>query len=281
MKIARIEADSSIYLARIEKSGNAVLLREESRHPAADVLREALAAGTRLDGDGPVQLPGSFRLLAPVSNPSKFIGVGLNYHDHAEEGGNPVPDRPIIFHKGTNSIIGPTDPIRIDPTVTSQVDFEVELAMVIGRETGPFVPPAAGSILGYTVCNDVTARDAQFSDVQWPRSKSFDTFGPLGPVIVTADSIDPGSLTLWSDVSGVRMQNGTTANLIFTPEQVFTYLAQFMTFEPGDVITTGTPAGVGFARTPPRFLAIGDIVEVHVDGIGSCVNRVMAIDRPS
>jgi 2-keto-4-pentenoate hydratase/2-oxohepta-3-ene-1,7-dioic acid hydratase in catechol pathway len=281
VKIARVQADGSIYLARIERSGNAVLLREESHHPAADVLREMLAAGPGFDADGPVQSPGSFRLLAPVANPSKFIGVGLNYHDHAEEGGNPVPDRPIIFLKGTNSIIGPTDPIRIDTTVTSQVDFEVELAIVIGRETGPLVPPTSESILGYTVCNDVTARDAQFSDIQWPRSKSFDTFGPLGPCIVTADSIDPGSLALWSEVSGVRMQNGTTANLIFTPDQVVAYLAQFMTFKPGDVITTGTPAGVGFARTPPRFLSIGDTVEVHVDGIGSCVNLVTVMDRPN
>jgi len=275
MSLARVRVDSSVYLARIEESGRCVLLQRESAHPAADALREAISAGVRFDGEGIGVAEAGYRLLAPMRNPSKFFGVGLNYHDHAREGGFEAPERPLFFLKTPNTIIGPADPIRFNSEATAEVDCEVELAIVIGRSlSGGDVEDARNAILGYTVCDDVTARDVQFSDVQWPRSKCFDTFAPLGPWIVTADSIDPSALRLWSEVSGERLQDGNTADLVFGPLELVTYLARSTTLEPGDVITTGTPAGVGFARTPPRFLRDGDLVEVHVDGIGSCINPV-------
>ena len=274
MRIARVGVDDSVHLARIDEGGHAVLLHEESHHPAADAFREAIAAGVPLDGGG-VGVTRDYRLLAPITNPSKFFGVGLNYHDHAREGGFEIPDKPIFFLKTPNAIIGPTDHIRFDSDVTTEVDFEVELAIVIGRSvSGGGASAARNAIFGYTVCNDVTARDAQFSDGQWPRSKCFDTFAPLGPWIVTADSIDTSSLRLRSVVSGERMQDGNTSDLVFGPVEIITYLARSITLEPGDVITTGTPAGVGFTRNPPRFLEDGDVVEVRVDGIGSCANPV-------
>lgn len=276
MRIARVEVEGSRFLARLEANG-AVLLHRESDSPGSDALREAFFAGLALDGHGERVSEGDYKLLSPVTNPSKFLGVGLNYHDHAKEGGNEPPDTPTFFLKGRNSIIGPTDEIRYNPQVTTKADFEVELAFVIGRTVSPSTPPPDGAIFGFTTCNDVTARDAQFSDLQWSRSKSFDTFGPLGPWIVTVDSIDPSGLDLWSEVSGKRMQSGNTSNMVFTPDEILAYAARSMTLEPGDVITTGTPAGVGFARKPPRYLSDGDIVEVHVEGIGSCVNPVSAV----
>ncbi len=278
MKIGRIDVAGSVYLARVNNDGSAVLLHKESGHPAADALREALAVGIGLDGEGIGIANAGYRLLAPVRNPSKFFGVGLNYHNHAREGGFETPDKPIFFVKTTNTIIGPTDHIRFDSSTTTQVDFEVELVLVVGRSfSGGDITRARDSILGYTVCNDVTARDAQFSDGQWPRSKCFDSFAPLGPWIVTADSIDPGSLRLWSKVSGESMQDGNTNDLVFGPAEIVAYLGRSTTLEPGDLITTGTPAGVGFARTPPRFLVNGDVVEVHVEGIGSCTNPVLEV----
>ena len=277
MRIARVEIGNIRYLARLEQDDGAVLIHRESNHPGADAFRESLQAGLALDADGEVAEVGTYRLLAPLANPSKFLGVGLNYHDHAREGGHETPKTPTFFSKGPNSIIGPHDEIRYDPGVSSQVDFEVELAFVIGSRVTPSSPISDDAIFGFTTCNDVTARDAQFSDIQWTRSKSFDTFGPLGPWIVTADSINPTGLDLWSEVSGERMQVGNTSDMVFSPREILAYTARSMTLEPGDLITTGTPAGVGFARIPPRYLSEGDLVEVHVDGIGSCINRVSAI----
>lgn len=280
MKIARVEVDGAAHLARIEDSGAAVLIHQESSHPAADALREALAEGKSLDEVGKPVPKGDYRLLSPVRNPSKFFGVGLNYRDHAREGGFDVPDRPIFFLKTPNAIVGPGEQVLIRPETTTEVDFEVELALVIGRELSTGDPDEAEqAILGYVVCNDITARDAQFSDQQWPRSKSFDTFGPLGPWIITPDEFDPIGRRLWCDVSGERMQDGTTADLVFTPAEVVSYLARSITLVPGDVITTGTPAGVGFARKPPRFLHHEDWVEAHVDGIGTLRNEVSILGK--
>lgn len=276
MRIARISVAGRVALARIEEDGKAVALHWESTHPSADALREALSAGINLAGNG--EEVDDYRLLAPSRYPAKYFGVGLNYRDHAQEGGHDVPDRPTVFVKTPNTIVGPDDPIRYDAGVTDQVDFEVELVLVVGRRIGPNDRESATKcILGYTVGNDVTARDAQFSDGQWSRSKCFDTFGPLGPWIVTADSVDPLALTLWTELNGDRVQEGHTNDLVFAPDQILAYLARSITFEPGDLITTGTPAGVGFAHDPPRFLGHGDVVTVGIEGIGTVANPVVSI----
>ena len=278
MRLARLSLDHAVYLARLEDD-TAVLLHQESTHPAADALREALLASVDLEGQGLGQVEAGYRLLAPVRNPSKFFGVGLNYADHAREGGHEAPENPVFFLKTPNTIIGPGEPIRFDPEVTDAVDYEVELVVIIGRTVSPGDEIERPSILGYTVGNDVTARDAQLADVQWPRSKCYDTFAPLGPWIVSADDFNATGQRLWCDVSGERMQDSFTSNLVFDPEELVRYLSRSITLEPGDLITTGTPAGVGFARTPPRFLRDGDYVEVGIDGIGTLANPVIARSR--
>lgn len=167
MRIARVEIDGIVYLARVQSEERVVLLHQESAHPAADALREGLARAVDLQGEGIGQAGAGYRLLAPLRNPSKFFGVGLNYEDHARESGQPIPDKPTFFLETPNATVGPEEPIRFDPDVTDAVDFEVELALVIER-TVPAgdVKHPNDAILGYTVCNDVTARDAQLSDVQ-------------------------------------------------------------------------------------------------------------------
>jgi 2-keto-4-pentenoate hydratase/2-oxohepta-3-ene-1,7-dioic acid hydratase in catechol pathway len=274
MKIGRALIDGAVQLVRIEED-EAVLLYRESDHPAADALREALAACVHLDGDGARRPFRDIQLLSPISNPSKFLGVGLNYREHALEAGLEVPERPTLFVKTTNTIIGPTDDIVYRATTSDRVDYEVELAIVIGtRATCVDVDDADSVILGYTVCNDVTARDVQISDGQWVRGKSFDTFAPLGPVIVTADELGSGPLQLRTTLNGDVVQNGSTDDMIFNPCEIVSYVSACITLVPGDLITTGTPAGVGFARTPPLLLRDGDRVTVEIQGIGACHNHV-------
>ena len=274
MRLGRATIDGKTHLVRVEDVEVVALLRE-SDHPAADVLREALAAGIDLDGPGERRHVGDAILLAPVRNPSKFLGVGLNYREHARESGIDIPEKPTLFVKTPNTIIGPCDDIVFRVESTKAVDFEVELAIVIGsRARNVSVAEAPSVILGYTVCNDVTARDAQFSDSQWVRAKSFDTFAPLGPVIVTADELGVQPLHLETVLNGNVVQAGCTDDMIFDPAQIVSFVSSCITLEPGDVITTGTPPGVGFARTPPLFLQHDDLISVAVGGIGVCVNRV-------
>jgi 2-keto-4-pentenoate hydratase/2-oxohepta-3-ene-1,7-dioic acid hydratase in catechol pathway len=274
MKLGRAALGAETWLVRIEGGGVVPLLRE-SRHPAADVLREALAADVDLRSEAPRRRLDDVALRAPVANPSKFLGVGLNYRAHARESAMAVPERPILFAKTSNAIVGPTDDIIVRAESSAEVDFEVELAVVIGtRARNVSVEEALSVVLGFTVCNDVTARDAQFSDGQWVRSKSFDTFAPLGPWIVTLDEIGTAPVRLRTVLNGLEMQDGSTDDMIFDPARLVSYISSCMTLEPGDVITTGTPPGVGFARTPPLFLQHGDVVSVEVAGIGACVNHV-------
>jgi 2-keto-4-pentenoate hydratase/2-oxohepta-3-ene-1,7-dioic acid hydratase in catechol pathway len=269
-----------VFLARIEDSTSgpvARLLRRESGHPAGDALREALADGADLAEAGePVPLA-DVRLLAPVRAPSKIIAVGLNYRMHAEEGGEEVPAAPLLFVKTPNSLVGPGDAVVVDPEATRRADYEVELAVVVGRRASRVArADAPGHVLGYTVGNDVSARDAQFSDKQWVRAKGFDTFCPLGPWIVTADEVpDPQDLRLWCEVNGDRLQDDTTANMIFPVAELVEYVSRYMTLEPGDVVLTGTPDGVGFARRPPVYLTAGDTVTAGVEGIGELTNPIV------
>jgi 2-keto-4-pentenoate hydratase/2-oxohepta-3-ene-1,7-dioic acid hydratase in catechol pathway len=216
------------------------------------------------------------RLLAPIARPGKIICVGLNYADHAREQGIEPPDRPIFFLKSNNTIIGPDDPVVIPPN-SEQVDFEAEFAVVIGKVASRVAEPDAMScVAGYMILHDVTARDMQHGDKQWFRGKSCDTFGPIGPWILTRDEVaDPNNLAISCSLNGETMQDSNTSNLIFKIPFLVSYLSQSITLEPGDLISTGTPPGVGVFRTPPIFLKPGDTVSVTVEKLGTLTNPVV------
>jgi 2-keto-4-pentenoate hydratase/2-oxohepta-3-ene-1,7-dioic acid hydratase in catechol pathway len=213
----------------------------------------------------------------PVPRPGKLICVGLNYKDHAAESNMAVPASPVTFSKYVTSVIGPGEAISL-PAVSSQVDYEAELAVVIGRRAKHVaVERAWDHVLGYTNLNDVSARDLQFADGQWQRGKSCDTFAPMGPAIVTRESAgDPHRLRIRLRLNGTTLQDSSTEQLIFGIDHIVSFLSQTVTLEPGDVIATGTPPGVGFARKPPVFLKPGDVVEVEVEGLGVLSNPVEA-----
>src|SRR5579884_4416893 len=215
--------------------------------------------------------------FAPVPRPGKIVCIGLNYHDHANELDLAVPQAPAIFSKFSSCVIAPGEPVLI-PEGSEQLDYEAELAVVIGRRASHVSADRAyDHVLGYTAFNDVTARDFQFSDVQWQRGKSCDTFAPMGPTIVTTDEIpDPHTLAITLTVNGAVMQESNTSEMIFRVPELIVYITRSITLEPGDVIATGTPAGVGYGRKPPVFLAAGDAMEVHIDGIGELGNPIVA-----
>jgi 2-keto-4-pentenoate hydratase/2-oxohepta-3-ene-1,7-dioic acid hydratase in catechol pathway len=215
--------------------------------------------------------------FAPVPRPGKFICIGLNYRDHAAESNMPIPEQPVIFSKFSNCVIAPGEPVVI-PSKSQQVDYEAELAVVIGRHAKNVkASQAYDYVLGYTAVNDVSARDFQFADGQWQRGKSSDTFAPMGQVIVTTDEIpDPHKLSIKLVLNGQTMQDSNTEQLIFGVPALIEFLTESITLEPGDVIATGTPPGVGFARKPPVFLKPGDQMEVLIEGIGGVGNPVVA-----
>src|SRR5437764_4675947 len=217
------------------------------------------------------------RLLAPVPRPGKLIAIGLNYRDHAAESKMPIPERPVVFSKFTTSIIGPDEAVILPPP-SEQVDYEAELAVVIGRRAKNVTRDnALDYVLGYTNINDVSARDFQFADGQWQRGKSCDTFAPMGEAIVTADEIpDPHKLSIKLRLNGKTMQDSNTDQLIFGVPELVAFLSETITLEPGDVIATGTPPGVGFARKPPVFLKHGDVMEVEIENLGTLRSPVIA-----
>jgi 2-keto-4-pentenoate hydratase/2-oxohepta-3-ene-1,7-dioic acid hydratase in catechol pathway len=218
------------------------------------------------------------RLAAPLLKPSKIACVGLNYHDHATEQGVLLPDVPLIFAKFPSAIVGPDDAITWQESVTREVDFEVELAVVVGKRLDDVSPDdALAGVFGYTIANDVSARDLQRADGQFTRAKSLNTFLPLGPIVVTADELgEPGGRRVATRVNGTLMQDSNTDQLIFGVGEVLSFLSRHATLVPGDLVLTGTPAGVGAFRTPPTYLAPGDVVEVEVEGIGVLRNPVAA-----
>lgn len=212
--------------------------------------------------------------FAPIE-PGKVIGVGLNYRSHAIEVGAAIPKNPLLFAKFNSALIGHGATIRVDEAVTKAADWEVELAVIVGRTLSRASRDEAScAIFGYTVANDVTARDIQASDVQWTRSKCADTFGPLGPWIVPPSAIDPTNARLRAFVNGVLMQDGTTSDMIFDVLELLSFCSWNFTLQPGDVILTGTPPGVGGFRTPPIYLRHGDRVDVSVEGVGTLTNWV-------
>jgi 2-keto-4-pentenoate hydratase/2-oxohepta-3-ene-1,7-dioic acid hydratase in catechol pathway len=217
------------------------------------------------------------RLAAPVPRPSKIIGIGLNYRDHAAETGQELPTRPTVFAKFPNSLSGPYDPIVL-PALSQAVDYEGELGVVIGRQAR-FVgeDEALSYVGGYLCVNDVSARDVQNWTSQWSLGKSFDTFAPVGPFLVTAADVpDPQDLEIETRVNGVTVQHSSTANMVFTVAALVSQLSAVMTLEPGDIIATGTPGGIGGAQNPPLFLKDGDVVEVEIERLGGLRNPVVA-----
>ena len=232
----------------------------------------------RLDVDSLALVKGKPRLGVPFVGIGKFIAIGLNYHDHARETGAKAPSEPIVFNKWTTCLSGPFDPIE-QPPHSTRLDWEVELGVVIGRAARCVgVAQALRHVAGYCTLNDVSERQFQLGrGSQWDKGKGCDTFGPVGPWLVTADEVgDPQDLQLTLSVNGQRMQQGTTREMIFGVAQIISYLSHFMTLLPGDLIATGTPAGVGLGMNPPRFLQPGDVVELEVQGLGAQRQQVVA-----
>lgn len=247
-------------------------LAAETRRALADP-----AKARALERDGVVWQTGEVRLLPPVPAPGKILCVGRNYAEHAREGGGAPPEIPIYFGRFPHSLLGPGDPFVL-PTVSKEVDYEGELAAVIGRR-GRDIPEsrALDYVAGYTCFNDISIRDFQRRTTQWMIGKNFDRSGPLGPALVTRDEIpDPQALALTVDVSGERLQEASTGTMIFSVAHLIADVSRALTLEPGDIIATGTPSGVGFARKPPRWLRDGDVVRVSITKLGVLETPVTA-----
>jgi 2-keto-4-pentenoate hydratase/2-oxohepta-3-ene-1,7-dioic acid hydratase in catechol pathway len=272
MKLIRVGTRGAEKPGLIDAQGRA---RDLSGH-VIDIDRvllggNGLAQLAAIDPDHLPLVPPDTRLGPPVTRPGKFIAIGLNYADHARESNLAQPDEPVVFLKATSSIIGPNDPIEI-PRGADKVDWEVELGVVIGRRAKyiPVREQALEHIAGYLCVNDVSERHFQLErGGQWTKGKSHDGFGPLGPWLVTRDEVpDPQALRMWLEVDGRRRQDGMTADMIFPVDEIVRYLSHMMTLEPGDVIATGTPAGVGLGQTPQVYLRPGQRVRLGIDGLG-------------
>jgi 2,4-diketo-3-deoxy-L-fuconate hydrolase len=279
MKLVRYGEAGTEKPGLIDGSGQ---LRDLSAH-IADLDAAAYESGSleRLKQIDPASLPaveGSPRLGAPISRTGHFIAIGLNYADHAREAGLPIPAEPLVFSKAPSSLSGPNDDI-IYPKGASKLDWEVELALIISKKAWQVSEDdALDCVAGYTVCNDVSERAWQIDGTgQWIKGKSAPTFGPLGPVLVTSDEIaDPQNLDLFLDVNGQRRQTGSTSTMIFPVKTLISYLSTIMLLEPGDVVTTGTPPGVGMGMKPQLFLKPGDEVRLGIAGIGEQTQKVVA-----
>jgi 2,4-diketo-3-deoxy-L-fuconate hydrolase len=233
-----------------------------------DRLREAVAERVAAGDTAPFA---GERIGSPIARPHQILCIGLNYRDHAAETGQAVPEEPILFTKSPNSLVGPNDPVR-QPRGSTKLDYEVELGIVIGQRTSYLDSPADAQavIAGYVLVNDVSERAFQIErGGQWSKGKSAETFNPAGPWVATPDEIkDVNALGLWLDVNGERRQTGSTATMVFDPYVIVHHLSQFMVLEPGDLIDTGTPPGVGMGFQPPRYLQPGDVVELGIEGLG-------------
>ena len=270
MKLVRYGARGAEKPGLIDEDGK---LRDLSGH-VADIAGDVLADLSVLAKIDPATLPlvaGNPRLGACVGQTGKFICIGLNYSDHAAESGMAVPPEPVIFAKYTSAICGPDDPILI-PRGSDKTDWEVELAVVIGKKA-KYVSEADAMehVAGYCVCNDVSERAYQIErSGQWSKGKSSDNFGPIGPWLVTRDEVkDHDNLHMWLKVNGETMQDGSSATMVYKIPFLVSYLSQFFTLHPGDVISTGTPPGVGLGMKPPRYLKAGDVVELGIEGLGT------------
>lgn len=270
-RVGLVEDDRIIDLAEIAPElprDMIALIRGDNE--TFQALRRGHARGDRL----PIE---SVRLLAPIPQPPAYLGVGLNYREHAREAGLAIPNAPLIFNKQASCISGPYDDVLL-PRFSQQLDYEGELGIVIGRAARNLSSEqAVAAIVGYVVINDFSVRDWQLSSPTHTLGKSFDTHGPFGPWLSTADEVqDPQNLVITTTVNGETRQNGNTADMIFSCREIVMFLSRFMTLLPGTVITTGTPAGVGFGNRPPAFLHVGDLVAVEISSLGRIANRVIA-----
>ena len=279
MKLVRYGTRGAEKPGLIDAEGR---LRDLSAH-VADIAGPVLADLEALRAIDPASLPlveGNPRYGACVGGIGKFICIGLNYSDHASESGMAVPPEPVIFAKYTSAVCGPNDDIII-PRGSVKTDWEVELAFVIGKP-GKYIAEADAMdhVAGFFVCNDVSERSFQAERAgQWSKGKSSDNFGPIGPWLVTRDEVaDPNNLHMWLKVNGQQMQNGSTATMVYQVPFLVSYLSQFFTLHPGDVVSTGTPPGVGLGMKPPRYLKAGDVVELGIEGLGSQRQTCVADD---
>lgn len=276
MRLVRAAHGAEVVFGRMD--GDAVVvLGTEARHPGADVLRQLIAAAVDWAGDGPRIPLAELQLKAPIAQPEKALCVGLNYREHADEAGLEAPSAPLFFNKMPNAIIGDGEAISPRADVTDQLDYEAELVAVIGRRVSDIPEGSAlQAVLGYTVGNDISARDVQFGDGQWLRGKSMDTFGPIGPWITTADEIpDPQDLQITCRVNGALVQDSNTRHMIHPVARLISYASHYFTLVPGDLIFTGTPDGVGFSRKPPVLLKNGDTIQIDIAGVGVLTNSVV------
>jgi 2-keto-4-pentenoate hydratase/2-oxohepta-3-ene-1,7-dioic acid hydratase in catechol pathway len=279
MKLVRYGNKGAEKPGLIDKSGQ---LRDLSGHiKDLDGAAYAPASLQKLAAIDPASLPavpGKPRFGAPVTGISKFVAIGLNYIDHAKETGNPIPAEPIFFLKANTSLSGPNDAVE-KPRGSTKLDWEVEIAAIIGtRAKYVSEADALNHVAGYCICNDVSERNFQIERLgQWTKGKSHDTFGPVGPWLVTKDEIaDVQKLGMWLDVNGVRRQTGNTSTMIFGVAALVADVSRYMTLLPGDVVTTGTPPGVGLGMKPPQYLKAGDVVTLGIDGLGTQKQKVVA-----
>ncbi|MEN9537866.1 MAG: hypothetical protein RLZZ126_101 [Pseudomonadota bacterium] len=240
-----------------------------------------LAKIAKLKADKLPAVKGKPRMGAPVASVGKYVAIGLNYSDHAAESGMPIPKEPVVFMKATSCIVGPNDDVML-PKGSVKMDWEVEIGIVIGsRARYVSQKDALKHVAGYVVCNDVSEREFQLErGPQWDKGKGCDTFGPIGPWLVTTDEIqNPQKLSMWLDVNGQRMQTGSTKTMIFSCAKIVSYLSEFMTLNPGDIICTGTPPGVGLGMKPPKFLKKGDVITLGIEGLGEQKQTVVAFKK--
>jgi 2-keto-4-pentenoate hydratase/2-oxohepta-3-ene-1,7-dioic acid hydratase in catechol pathway len=279
MKLARYGRPGKEKPALVDNAGKLRDLSEVVTDIDADVLApRSLARLAKLKPESLPAVRGTPRIGPCVAQVGNFIAVGLNYADHAAESGMPVPKEPVLFNKARSCVVGPNDDVMI-PKGSTKTDWEVELAIVIGTRASYISESQALShVAGFCVCNDVSEREYQLErSGQWMKGKGSPTFGPIGPWLVTPDEIkDVQGLGMWLDVNGQRMQTGSTKTMVFGVKTLISYISQFMILEPGDVITTGTPPGVGSGMKPPRFLKAGDTIALGIDGLGQQAQNVVA-----
>jgi 2-keto-4-pentenoate hydratase/2-oxohepta-3-ene-1,7-dioic acid hydratase in catechol pathway len=273
MKLKVLEGSEGFVVVTCHGADLSVASLDDPSILLGDRPAAPLETGARLD-------PSRYREVPPV-RPGKIVAIGLNYQDHVDETGSEAPDSPLIFAKFPSTVVGDGDEIVFDPGLARRVDWEVELAVVVAR-SARHVPMAEALdfVFGYSVANDVSARDLQFADGQWIRGKSLDTFCPIGPVVVTADELpDPQRLNLGTRVNGEPVQQSNTSKMIFSAAEIISFCSRSFTLDPGDVILTGTPWGCGEFMDPVRSLEDGDLVETEVEGIGMLSNTVRTEDR--